>query len=136
MSSIDLFEGDDEGKFVLERERAERPEEVGAFDDVRGESVCATDDEGTSFSGISLDLPDFLGKGAAGQSLAPFVEDEAKASFTPAEHLSALTRRIRRLDVGGLDRAEASQARQVFGNTHPGINQTRFTNRDDAPAQG
>jgi hypothetical protein len=85
MSSIDLFKGDDEGKFVLERERTERPEEVGALDDVRGESVCATDDEGTCFSGIALDFSDFLGKGAAGQSLTPLVEDEAKASFAPAE---------------------------------------------------
>ena len=73
MGSIDLFEGDDEGKFVLERERAERPEQVRAFDDARGESVCASNEKGTRFSRIALDFPYLLSKRAAAQAFASLV---------------------------------------------------------------
>ena len=134
--SIDLFEGDDEGKFVLKCERAERPEQVGALDDPCGESVCATDEQGTRFSGIGLDFPYFLGKRTAGQGFASLVKDQAKASFASAEQLSGLARRIGGLDVGCFDSAEASQSRQVFRNARAGVGQARFTDRDDAPAQG
>ena len=136
MRSIDLFEGDHEGKFVLERERAERPEQVRAFDDARREPVCASDEKGTRFSGIALDFPYLLGKCAAVQAFASLVQDQAKASFAPAEQLSAFTRWIRRFDVGCLDSAEAPQAGEVFGNARAGVGQARFTDRDDAPAQG
>jgi hypothetical protein len=136
MGSIDLFEGDDESKFVLKRERAERPEQVRAFDDARGEAVCASDEKGTCFSGIALDFPYLLGKRAAAQAFASLVQDQAKASFAPAEQLSAFTRWIRWFDVGCLDSAEAPQAGEVFGNARAGVGQARFTDRDDAPAQG
>jgi hypothetical protein len=136
MGSIDLFKGDDEGKFVLEGVWAERPEQVCAFDDSSRQSVCATDKKGTRFSRITLDFPYFLRKTAAGQAFAALIKDQAKASFAAAEQLSGLPRRIGRLDVGCLDSAEASQSRQVFGNARPGVGQARFTDRDDAPAQG
>ena len=136
MGSIDLFEGDDEGKFVLEGERAERPEQVCAFHDPGGKSVGAPDEQGTCFSRIGLDFPYHLRKRSAGQVLASLVENQAKASFAPAEQLSGLTRRIGGLDIGSLDSAEAAEAREVFGNARAGVDQARFTNRDDAPAQG
>jgi hypothetical protein len=134
--SIDLFEGDDEGKFVLEGERAEGPEQVRAFDHPWGEAVCATDKQRTRFSRISLDFPDFLSKRAASQAFASFIEDQTKTSFAPAEQLSALARWIGGLDVGCLNSAETSQTRQILGNPRARVNQARFPDRDDAPAQG
>ena len=85
MRPVDLFEGDDEGKFVLEGERTERPEQIRTFDDPCGESVCATDEKGTCFSRIALDFPYFLREPAAGQAFAALVKDQAKTSFAPAK---------------------------------------------------
>ena len=56
MGSIDLFESDDEGKFVLERERAERPEQVRAFDDALRRARPRLQREGHTFFG---DCPRF-----------------------------------------------------------------------------
>jgi len=111
MRPVDLFEGDDEGKFVLEGERTERPEQVRTFDDPCGESVCATDEKSACFSRIGLDFPYHLRKRSAGQVLASLVENQAKASFAPAEQLGALARWIGWFDVSRLDSAEAPQAR-------------------------
>jgi hypothetical protein len=136
VGSIDLFEGNDESKFVLESQRAERPEQVRAFDNSWGESVCATDEKGTRFAWIGLDFPYFLGKRAAGQVFARFVQDQAKATFAPVEQLGALARRVRRLNVGSLNSAEAAESSQVFGDASTGVGQARLANCDDTPAQG
>lgn len=136
VGSIDLFEGNEESKFVLERQRAERPEQVRAFDNPWRESVCATDEEGTRFSWIGLDFPYFRRKRTAGQVFARLIQDQAKATFAPAEQLGALPRRVGWLDVGGLDSAEAPQSCQVFGDACTGVGQARLADCDDTPAQG
>ena len=98
----------------------ERPEQIRAFDDSCGESVCASDEKGACFSRIALDFPYLFGKRSAGQAFAPLVKDQAKTSFAPAEQLGAFARWIRRFDVGRLDSAEAPQAREVFGSSPHG----------------
>ena len=85
MRPVDLFEGDDEGKFVLEGEGTERPEQIRAFDDSCGESVCATDEKSACFSRIGLDFPYLFRKRSAGQAFSPLVKDQAKTSFAPAK---------------------------------------------------
>ena len=94
MRPVDLFEGDDEGKFVLEGEGTERPEQIRAFDDARGEPVRASDEKGARFSRIGLDFPDLFGKRSAGQAFTPLVKDQAKTSFAPAKQLGAFARWI------------------------------------------
>ena len=134
--SIDLFERDDEGQFVLEGERAQGPEEVCAGQHAFREPVCPADDECADFSRIALDFPDLFGEPAAGKALAVFVENQAEAALATSEQLAAFALGVRLLDRGRVDWTEATQAREILGDAGTGIGQAGFADGDDTPAQG
>ena len=83
---MDLFEGDDEGEFVLEGLRAERPEEVGAGTGFFVPAVGGPDEEGAFGNRAVLEFLDFGGEGAAGEGGAAFVEQDAVAAFRKFQH--------------------------------------------------
>ena len=134
--SIDLFERDDQGQFMLEGERAQGPKEVCAGQHAFREPVRPADDECADFSRIALDFPDLFGEPAAGKALAVFVENQAEAALAAAEQLAAFALGVRRLDGGGVDRAEASQACEIFGDASTGIGEAGFADGNNTPAQG
>jgi hypothetical protein len=76
VGAVELLEGDDESEFVLEREGAEGPEEVGGVEQRGIVSVGTADDHGDASPGLSP-LVDFGGEFAAGRGRAAFVEHDA-----------------------------------------------------------
>ena len=64
--AVELFEGDDEGEFVLEGQGAEGPEEVGGFEQRAVVAVGAAEDDGHG-TGSLLPLVELGGELAAGE---------------------------------------------------------------------
>lgn len=133
---VDLLQSNDESQFVLKGKGTERPEQVGALDHAFRESVGATYEKCTSLSRIAFDFPDFFGERAACEGFAALIKNQAKTSFAAIEQLVALAERVRRFDIGRVDRAKASQARQVFRDARAGVGEAGLTDCNDAPAQG
>ncbi len=106
--AIDLLKREDKGHFVLEGERAQRPEKVGGLSHALGKPICPANQERTRFSWISLDAFHLFSESAAGQLFPTFIEDDAKATFAATKQLAAFAERI-----GGFD------MRSVYGGEAP-----------------
>ena len=89
VGAVELFEGDDEGEFVLEGQGAEGPAEVGLSEEALVVTIGAADDEGHIACRL-LPLSDLRGKFAAGDRASLFVQDHAEASCLLEDHALAL----------------------------------------------
>lgn len=132
VGAVDLFEGDDEGEFVLEREGAEGPDEVGFVDQFAGVSVGPADEEG-DIASVGLPLLELGGEGAAGEGLAVFVEDHAKAAFAAGQQFGGLAGLVTGLDGDQLERGNFFEAREILISSGPGVGESRFANGEDFP---
>ena len=86
LGAVDLFEGDDEGEFVLEGLGTEGPEEVGAGAGFPIPAFGAADEEGDFWNGAVPEFLDFGGEGAAGECGAALVEQDAVAAIRKFQH--------------------------------------------------
>ena len=66
MGAVKLFEGDNEGEFVLQGQGTEGPAEVGLIEETLVVSVSAADDDGHGTGGL-LPLVELGGELAAGE---------------------------------------------------------------------
>ena len=79
--AVELFEGDDEGEFVLQGEGTEGPEEIRGLKEGLVVSVCAANNDGDRAGGLAP-LVDLGRQLAAGQRRAAFVQNHAKVALT------------------------------------------------------
>lgn len=136
VGAVDLLQGEDEGHFVLERQGAERPQEIGGFSDVIGQAIGSADHDGARFPGMVFDFPDFAGQGAAGEEFALFVEDEAEAIAAPGEELFGFAWRGRGLDGFDLDGRKAPEPGEIILHPLARVGEAGFADGNDAPTQG
>jgi hypothetical protein len=111
--AVELFEGDDEGEFVLEGEGAEGPEEVGLIEETLVVSVGAADDDRHG-TGSLLPLAELGRELAAGEWSSVFVEDHAEAAFTADEEVGGFAWLVGCFDREVLDGCELGKAGEIF----------------------
>ena len=81
VSTVNLLEGDDESEFMLERECAQRPEEIRAASHGFVPSVGGADEKGAARDRLVFEFLDPCGKRAAGELFAALIEQNAVATF-------------------------------------------------------
>ncbi len=84
--AVDLFEGDDEGKFVLEGEGAEGPEKVCFCAHGVAPPVGGTDENGAFGDRAVFQILEFGSEGSAGELAAAFIEEDAETPFGLGQH--------------------------------------------------
>ena len=135
VGAVELFEGDDEGEFVLEGDGAKGPEEVGAFEESRGVSVGAADDEGDRACRL-LPMVDLGGELAAGELLSVFVENDAEVVLGAGQEVGGFTGAVGGFDGGLLDGRETREALEVFVTTGLGVSEGGFSDGEQQPFHG
>ena len=133
--AVELFEGDDEGEFVLESQRAEGPAEVGSLEQTLVVSVSAADDDGHGTGGL-LPLVELGGELAAGEWCSVFVEDHAEAAFTAGEEVGAFAWFVGCFDRDVFDGYELGQACEIFIASRFGVGEGGLADGEQQPFHG
>ena len=123
--AVDLFEGDDEGEFVLQGESAEGPEETGRIEQLAGVAIGPADDEGDGAGGLLPGI-DLRGELAAGELLAVFIENHPETSFAAVQQFGAFAGRVARLDSDYFERGKFSEAREILVSSGFGVGEGGF----------
>ena len=135
MGAVKLFEGDNEGEFVLQGQGTEGPAEVGLIEETLVVSVSAADDDGHGTGGL-LPLVELGGELAAGERRSMFVKNHAEAAFTPGEEVGAFAWLVRCFDRDVLDWREFGEAAEIFVASGFGVGQGGFADGEQQPFHG
>ena len=133
VSAVNLLEGDDESEFMLEGECTQRPEEIRAASHGFVPSVGGADEERAARDRLVFEFLDPCGKRTAGELLAPFIEQNAMATFRESEH--AVVEPGAGFDKVGFHFGDRAEASEIFFNARSGESQRRLPGRDDPPVQ-
>ena len=118
VSTVNLLEGNDESEFVLERECAQRPEEICAASHGFVPSVGGADEEGAAGDRLVFEFLDSCGKRTAGELLAPFIEQNAVATLGEGEH--AVMKTSAGFDKVGFHFGDRAEASEIFFDAQTG----------------
>ena len=118
VSAVNLLEGDDESEFVLEGECTQRPEEIRAASHGFVPSVGGADEKGATRDRLVFEFLDPCGKRTAGELLAPFIEQNAVATFRESEH--ALMETGAGFDKVGFHFGDRAEASEIFFDAQTG----------------
>lgn len=128
--AVELFEGDNEGEFVLQGERTEGPEEIGLIEESFVVAVGTANDHGHGAGGL-LPLGELRGELAAGELLSVFVEDDPKITLAAGEKFGGFAGAVGGFDAGMFDGCEFGEAGEVFVAAGFGIGEGRFADGED-----
>ena len=118
VSTVNLLEGDDESEFMLERECAQRPEEIRAASHGFVPSVGGADEKGATRDRLVFEFLDPCGKRTAGELLAPFIEQNAVATLGEGEH--AVMKTSAGFDKVGFHFGDSAEASEIFFDAQTG----------------
>lgn len=131
--AVDLLEGYEQGEFVLEGLRAERPQQIGPRARDFIPSVGSADKECKMRNRAVAEFLDFGRKGAAGEGFSSLVEKHTVAALGKLEH--PLVQAGTGFNEVALDFSKCPQAPEVFLNTDLCEIQRRSAGCDDFPGQ-
>ena len=131
--AVDLLEGYEQGEFVLEGLRAERPQQIGPRARDFIPSVGSADKECKTRNRAIAELLDFRRKGATGEGFSTLVEKQTVAAIGKLEH--PLVQAGTGFDKVALNFGKCPQAPEVFLNTDLCEIQRRSAGCDDFPGQ-
>lgn len=133
--AVELFEGDNEGEFVLEGQGAEGPREVGLIEEALVVAIGPADEEGHIACRL-LPLANLGGKFAAGERVATLVKNHAEASFTADEQVGAFAGLVGRLDGEVFDRGELGQPPKILLASGLGVGESGLAHGEEEPFHG
>ena len=118
VSAVNLLEGDDESEFMLEGECTQRPEEIRAASHGFIPSVGGADEERAARDRLVFEFLYSCGKSTAGELLAPFIEQNAMATFRESEH--AVVEPGAGFDKVGFHFGDRAEASEIFFDAQTG----------------
>ena len=133
VGAVNLLKGDDESEFMLEGECTQRPEEIRAASHGFVPSVGSTNEESATRDRLVFEFLDPCCKRAAGELFAPFIEQNAVATFRESEH--AVMEAGAGFDKVGFHFGDRAEASEIFFDAQTGKSQGRLPSRDDLPVQ-
>ena len=116
VNSVDLFEQDNEGEFVLHGVATKAEDVIAGGAKSRGVTISSADEEGDVFDGLELPAADLGFEFAGGPVEAAFVHGDAEAALAGFEKAGRNRFRIAGLDVADINFAERAEA--VFKEFH------------------
>ena len=131
--AVNLLEGDDESEFMLEGECTQRPEEIRAASHGIIPPVGGADEECAARDRLVFEFLYSCGKSTAGELLAPFIEQNAMATFRESEH--AVVEPGAGFDKVGFHFCDRAEASEIFLDARPSESQRGLPGRDDPPVQ-
>ena len=131
--AVDLLEGYEQGEFVLEGLRAERPQQTSPGAGGFIPSVGSSDQQCKTRNRAVAEFLDFGRKGAAGEGFSSLVEKHTVAAIGKLEH--PLVQAGTGFNEVALDLGKCPQAPEVFLNTDFCEIQRRSAGCDDFPGQ-
>lgn len=131
--AVDLLEGYEQGEFVLEGLRAERPQQIGPRARDFIPSVGSADKECKTRNRAVAELLDFRRKSAAGEGFSSLVEKHPVAALGKLEH--PLVQAGTGFNEVALNFGKGVQSREVFLDADFGELKRRPTCGDDFPGQ-
>ena len=133
--AVELFEGDDEGEFVLEGQGAKGPTEVGLMEEALVVAIGPADEE-SHITCLFLPLGDLRGKFATGRRVAALIKDHAEASFATGEKVGAFACFVRRFDGEVFDRGELGQPPKILLASGLGVGESGLAHGEEEPFHG
>ena len=130
--AVELFEGDDEGEFVLEGQGAKGPTEVGLMEEALVVAIGPADEE-SHIACFLLPLGDLHGKFATAQRVAALIKDHAEASFAAGEKVGTFSCFVRRFDGEVFDRGELGQPPKILLASGLGVGESRLAHGEEEP---
>ena len=132
-SAVDLLEGYEQGEFVLEGLRAERPQQTSPGAGGFIPSIGCSDQQCKTRNRAVAEFLDFGRKGAAGEGFSSLVEKHTVAAIGKLEH--PLVQAGTSFHKVALDLGKSTQAGEVILDTDFGELKRRPASCDDFPGQ-